>query len=374
MSAGLDLLAAALDASPPAFGLSEPFSPVSRALYGRLRVPAVRAQALAGRRTLLMYYAGQGTAAAVGAFLASARADTRGDAEQLLNASTLQGRESALTYAVQCGHAALARNLVLSGATGQPLDSQPSALMLACSAGDEGTAAALLARGLAGINARLACSGSTPLLLASAKGHTGIVRLLLEDKQCNMEAALPSGLTALALACQGSHTATALLLLERGARHIPEAMLEACRGRHLELVCQLLQHGVSASAGSRLDNLTPLMVACQSRNEALAQLLLKGGASVSACKADTGLTALMLAVIHGATSTAELLLRQGAPVDATTHNRAGRMTALMWAKSAHSKAMCALLLRYRASEEAKDALGRVAQDYYEGKAVPIVKW
>ncbi len=83
----------------------------------------MRVKALAGRRTLLMSYAGQGNDTAVGAFMADARADKKGDAEQLMNSITQQGRESAMSSAVQCGNAALARSLV-SGVTradpGQP--------------------------------------------------------------------------------------------------------------------------------------------------------------------------------------------------------------------------------------------------------------
>lgn len=65
-------------------------------------------------------------------------------------------------------------------------------------------------------NAKLQSEGSSALMLASAKGHTEMAKVLI-DKGADVNAAKPNGWTALMGAASSGHLDIVKMLVERGA-------------------------------------------------------------------------------------------------------------------------------------------------------------
>ena len=89
-------------------------------------------------------------------------------------------------------------------------------LLHAVDQGDSAAVSSLLDRAL-DVNTQFPIIGSRPLILAAAKGHHEMVRLLL-DRGASVDAADYTGWTALHAAVYGGHTDVVQLLLEHGAR------------------------------------------------------------------------------------------------------------------------------------------------------------
>ena len=66
---------------------------------------------------------------------------------------------------------------------------------------------------------------STPLNIASEKGHTDVVKLLLTKDGVDINKAWEKGGTPLYFACQNGHTAVVELLLTHGGVNVNQAFL-----------------------------------------------------------------------------------------------------------------------------------------------------
>jgi ankyrin repeat protein len=153
---------------------------------------------------------------------------------------------------------------------------------------------------LALVNAR-DNDGKTAIGWAAYKGHTEIVKLLLE-KGADVNAKNNKGVTALMLAAEQNHMEITKLLLAKDA----------------DINAKTTDNGQTAL----------MTAATKSGRTAIVRLLLENGADINA-KANKGATALLTAVCTGDTEAVNILLEKGADVDASTDNG---ITALLVAR------------------------------------------
>ena len=126
--------------------------------------------------------------------------------------------------------------------------------------------------------------GSTPLHVASERGFSDIVRLLI-DNQANVNAKMNDGSTALMLACQNGHLSVVESLFSTGHCNVTLQRLDGVTALFL-----VVQHGhesifdyllINAEQTqdvldlAREDGATPLFKACQKGYESLVTKLLK---------------------------------------------------------------------------------------------------
>lgn len=197
----------------------------------------------------------------------------------------------------------------------------------------------------------------TPLYAASANGHLGMVKLLL-DKGANVERlAWAPGIYPLCAAATNGHVEVVKLLLENGAsdgdqnKLEPTALMLAAKSGHMDIVEILLNKGsdINASDGhlgsgtalsqaverghldivkllmsrgagldpKRRDGSTLLMVAVQANSSALIHLFLDKGIKINSV-GEYGSTALKIAVKQGNPDVVRMLLDAGADPNATS--------------------------------------------------------
>ena len=218
-----------------------------------------------------------------------------------------------------------------------------TALQVSAMSGNIAIVRRLLQEG-ANINSR-GSTDSTPLMMAAQHGRTDVVALLLNEG-ASINATLvneESSQNALALALDGKHTATARVLLERGA--YANATSNQPSGARLI-------HTVAKNSGwGQIPNLT---------------LLLEKGADLEAKNTD-GQTPLVLGIQADNTETVEYLVEQGA--DLETRDANGQ-TPLIAAVQRHRSEILTLLLDKGAVLEARDRHGKTALMVAAQKSVP----
>ncbi|VDI59306.1 Hypothetical predicted protein [Mytilus galloprovincialis] len=157
----------------------------------------------------------------------------------------------------------------------------------------------------------------SPLYKASERGHSAVVRLLLENNadpfQCDDHEVCP-----FYIACQGGHIDTVKLLLQNNADvsqcnvNGESPLYAACQGGHKDTVELLLQNNAEVSQCDVYGE-SPLYAACQGGHKDIVELLLKNNAEVSQCDVN-GESPLYAACQGGHKDTVELLLHNNAEV------------------------------------------------------------
>uniref|UniRef100_A0A8C7R9B4 Ankyrin 2a, neuronal n=1 Tax=Oncorhynchus mykiss TaxID=8022 RepID=A0A8C7R9B4_ONCMY len=229
-------------------------------------------------------------------------------------------------------------------------------------------------------------NGITPLHVASKRGNTNMVRLLL-DRGSQIDAKTRDGLTPLHCAARSGHDPAVELLLERGAPLLARTknglspLHMSSQGDHVECVKHLLQHKapvddvtldyltalhVAAHCGHyrvtkllldkranpnarALNGFTPLHIACKKNRVKVMELLVKYGASIQAIT-ESGLTPVHVAAFMGHLNIVLLLLQNGASPDVS--NIRGE-TALHMASRAGQVEVVRCLLRNGAMVDAR---------------------
>jgi ankyrin repeat protein len=129
--------------------------------------------------------------------------------------------------------------------------------------------------------------GGTPILYASERGHTTVVRLLL-DEGADVHATSREGYTALHKACGHGHADIAAMLLQNGHAYVnaqtingSTALHRACLSSHMAAATVLLHGGANVALGDT-NGLTPLHCSMNRCDVELSVLLLDWGADLHA--------------------------------------------------------------------------------------------
>jgi ankyrin repeat protein len=244
----------------------------------------------------------------------------------------------------------------------------------------------------AGMNPDETPGSYTPFEIAVEEGHFDVAKSLIQGG-ANVDRALPW------VAQKGNQELFQMLLSKKPSpKAIAGALYQAAENGHLDLVQQLVDHGVDVNArwagsvalsgaaySGRTDVVkyllrrgadvnavdtntggqgeTPLLYATRSSAEnslGIVTLLLKAGASVVA-QDERGTTGLMNALDHP--DIVSLLLANGADVNARTKSQA---TALMYAAGRHHAKLIKVLVDKGADINAQDDRGSTALMYTSG--------
>ncbi|CAI6099874.1 unnamed protein product [Clonostachys chloroleuca] len=161
-------------------------------------------------------------------------------------------------------------------------------------------------------------SGQAPLSSATERGHTAIVKLLLENGAA-VDVKGSYGDTPLSRAIYNGQIDIIQLLLEKGAavdvkgsyRDTP--LSRATYNRQIDIIQLLLEKGAAVDGKDKY-GWTPLRIAASHGHTDTVRLLLEKGAAVDG-KGSYGDTPLSSSAFHGHTDTVQLLLEKGAAVD-----------------------------------------------------------
>lgn len=168
----------------------------------------------------------------------------------------------------------------------------------------------------ANINIRIA----PPIVLAAGKGHTEIVKFLLE-KGANINAKALGEITALMYASMNGDPKTVKFLLDHGADvnaasnfSRNTALIVASLFGHTEIAKILLDHGADINA-KNLNKTSPLLAALRSQRKETAKFLIGKGADINSHNM-VGVTPLMAAAVREYTDIVKLLISKKANINA----------------------------------------------------------
>jgi len=155
--------------------------------------------------------------------------------------------------------------------------------------------------------------GLTPLHIAAHGGHSDIIKHLI-DAGADVTAKIPTGSTPLYLAARNGFAGCVKVILERSLhlRKVPDSVLcAAASNGHVEVVRVLLEDGRCNIDARTDDGSTALWIAALQGHNDVVQKLVQHGADVNACTHD-GRSALYAAAYRGHAKVVETLLKAGA--------------------------------------------------------------
>jgi len=152
----------------------------------------------------------------------------------------------------------------------------------------------------------------SPFVYATLKGSVDCVRILLDDGQVSVHPTIPLGdLVPLSLASQSGHVDIVTLLLQRGAKCLPNSTGQyplhlAAREGHVD-VCRLLVHHEGWDTPDKYHEWTPLFHAARYGHDQCIQVLLDASCRVNVVD-EFGHLAAHYAAWYGHHSCVRLLL------------------------------------------------------------------
>ena len=193
-------------------------------------------------------------------------------------------------------------------------------------------------------------SGSFALGIASSRGHTDLVRLLLQ-REAGVDLQDGEGTSSLMEATSGGHLEICRLLLRYRAKVDLldskgwSALMVAVVAGNVDLVLMLLERGAQINVQDR-SGTSSLMLSCLAGYTRVTKILLGHGAEVNLQNSD-GITALMMSCYNGHTEIVELLINSDADISIMTSIG---MTALRVSTDNGHKDITKSLIKYGASD------------------------
>ncbi len=187
-------------------------------------------------------------------------------------------------------------------------------------------------------------NGSNALLIASSKGHTDIVKLLIAAG-ANVDHVNNIGASTLLIASQNGHADIVKLLLTAGANVNTvtnsgwSALLIASEKSHTDIVKLLLDARANVNHVVK-NEVSALIITSQNGHTNVAKLLIAAGANVNYTN-NIGVSALLFASQNGYTDIVKLLLATGTNINHANNN--GSIALFMASKNSHTDIVKLLL-------------------------------
>ncbi|KAF3209746.1 hypothetical protein TWF679_007284 [Orbilia oligospora] len=199
----------------------------------------------------------------------------------------------------------------------------------------------------------------TPLSWAAMEGQAGVVKILLESGNVDVNSKDAIGRTPLSWAAINRKAGIVRLLLESGNADVNPKddlnrtpLLWAVINKGIEVVKSLLKSGNTDVNPRDNFNRTPLLWAIINKDIEVARLLLEPGNADVNPRDDLGRTPLLWAVINKDIEVARLLLESG-NADVNSEDDFGQ-TPLWWAAEGGCEVILVLLLKHGAKRELRD--------------------
>ena len=207
--------------------------------------------------------------------------------------------------------------------------------------------------------------GNTCLWVASAGGHEGAVRELLDSGVDVDEVRTDYGTTALYIAAYEGHEGVVDQLLKAGAdvnkavTYFRATPIYIATGKgHKGVIEQLVKAGADVNKARTDNGATALHFAASEGHEGVIEQLLKAKADVNKAMTDIGATPLHIAASEGHGAVVKQLLKAGADPNAERTNCARRTPLVIAAWYGHSRT-CSLLLEAGANVNYDSGEGEV---------------
>lgn len=177
--------------------------------------------------------------------------------------------------------------------------------------------------------------GKNPLYCAAAKGHSEIVKLLLQAGADHM-ARNRNGSIPLIVACEHGHikAARALIKHDPSAEHVNAvsdygvgAMIVAAENNQPKILTLLIESGADIDLLEKIMGVPPLWQAVYNNHAACAQIMLEGGANPNFLDSSMEMGYLHVAVDNRSKQMAMVLLESG--IDTEILNQKGQTARMM---------------------------------------------
>lgn len=251
-----------------------------------------------------------------------------------------------------------------------------TALMVAADWGDVSATRTLLDNG-ANPNAQNA-DNTTALMLAAARGHIRIVRMLIHHQRTNATLTNDYGFDALQYAALNGHADVCELLLNFGGATITwrtdsHPLLLAAKAGHTKVCKLLIERNVNVDLENS-DRQTALILAAGSNHLECCRLLLEMGADPGHIDSD-GDSPLSMVCVYGYLELFNLLIEKGAPVNSDRYTN----TPLIYAAAKNHTDLILRLIDLKADLEASSgpendtALSLACLNMHEEAALILLK-
>ena len=211
-------------------------------------------------------------------------------------------------------------------------DAYTALLHSSCERGYVGIVKTLVTEHKADVNARTD-SGDTPLTLAAKNKHDNVVRALLSDSQC---------------------------LVDAKGRDDYTALQYSCRYGHVDIVRTLVKHKANVNVKTDSGD-TPLTLAARNKHDNVVQILLSDSQCLVDAKGQDGYTALQYSCTHGHVDIARTLVNHKANVNVKTDS--GDTPLTLAARNKHDNVVQILLSDSQCLVDAKGQDGYTALQY-----------
>jgi ankyrin repeat protein len=190
-------------------------------------------------------------------------------------------------------------------------------LSLACELGEAAIVASMMEAGTGDVNMR-AKDGSTPLIIASQRGHVDVAKLLIKSCKAALDCKWigNTSTTPLIFWCEHGEASVVRLLLKKGAspnladEFGTTPIYAAAKNNHAHLLPLLYGANADPNRKRAVDGATPILVSAQNGHESCLESLHHQGGDLNVRLKD-GATCLTLAVQNHHTEVVKKLLKWG---------------------------------------------------------------